>query len=289
MPYVEGECLRERLTREARFRRPRRCGSSRMCSMRWPTRTARASSIATSSPRTSCSPGGTPWWWTSARQGGHRRGGPARSPADPHHHRPRHRHAGVHGAGAGRRADVDRRAGGSLRRGRDGLRNAQRPAPVHRSDAAGDARGAGDPDSGTARSRGPDSRRRSRQPSCAAWRRIPATAGSPPRRCSRRWKRSPRRRAVSPARRRHGPAAAPALGDVRGRDRRRCRTGGLVLVRSGRHQRRTTLGARSGDPGSSRSRSGANGTPRTRLPARSRRSTPTTRSSGRSGPGLRGA
>ena len=67
MPFVEGESLRARLTREqAASDRRRRSGSRRKSPPRSTTPTARAWSTATSSPRTSCCRTARRWWPTSA-------------------------------------------------------------------------------------------------------------------------------------------------------------------------------------------------------------------------------
>ena len=55
MPYVEGESLRNRLAREPQLRWWMRCGSPGRWPTRWDMPSGRASSIATSSRRTSCS------------------------------------------------------------------------------------------------------------------------------------------------------------------------------------------------------------------------------------------
>ena len=54
-------------------------------------------------------------------------------PPAAHHRRRRPRHAGLHGAGAGRGRPEPRPPGGHLRRGRHGVRAAHRPAAVHRA------------------------------------------------------------------------------------------------------------------------------------------------------------
>jgi hypothetical protein len=65
--------------------------------------------------------------------------------------------AGVHGAGAGLRRPAHGRAGGHLRPGRDGLRDAHRRDTVPLSQRAADARGPRDPRAGAggAAARGP--------------------------------------------------------------------------------------------------------------------------------------
>jgi len=61
MPYVEGESLRDRLTREKQLPRTMRSASPRRWRGRWRMPTAEEWSTATSSPRTSCCRAARPW------------------------------------------------------------------------------------------------------------------------------------------------------------------------------------------------------------------------------------
>jgi serine/threonine protein kinase len=65
MPYVEGPTLRQRLVREGELPVARPCASSGTWPTPWPPPTPRGWCTGTSSPRTSCSRGATPWWRTS--------------------------------------------------------------------------------------------------------------------------------------------------------------------------------------------------------------------------------
>ena len=75
MPYVEGETLRDRLTRAGELPVPDASGSSPRSPRRWRWRTRRGGSTETSSRRTSSSPAATLWSWTS--------GSPRRCPRRP--------------------------------------------------------------------------------------------------------------------------------------------------------------------------------------------------------------
>ena len=107
------------------------------------------------------------------------------------------RHAGLHGAGAGRRRPARGSSGRHLRRGRARVRDACRAAAVRRADAAGAARRADHPGAGAARPAPP-----ARCPpaldgvwSCAASRSGPPIAGRRPPSWRRSSTRRPRRAA----------------------------------------------------------------------------------------------
>ena len=85
------------------------------------------------------------------------------------------RHAGLHGARAGRGRPARGPPGRYLRRRRAGLRDAGRAAAVHRADGPGAARGADHPNAGAGGAVPPQRcRRRSTPSSCAASRSAPA-------------------------------------------------------------------------------------------------------------------
>ena len=161
MPFVEGESLRDRLTRQGELpiheavkllaevadalayaHAPRRGPPRHQARQRAALGPARAGDRL------------------RRGQGGERGD---RAPAA-HHRRRRARHAGLHGAGAGGGRPAPRPPGGHLRPRRHGLRAARRPAAVRRALAAGGARGARDP----------GSRSRSRSAAGRAGRRSPA-------------------------------------------------------------------------------------------------------------------
>ena len=66
MPFIEGETLRDRLTREKQLPVPEALRIASEVAWRWTTRTATAWSTATSSRRTSCCTTARRWWPTSA-------------------------------------------------------------------------------------------------------------------------------------------------------------------------------------------------------------------------------
>ena len=69
MPFVEGESLRDRLNRELRLPIERRFRSRWKSPMPWPSPTAGALSIGTSSRKIFSFPAGTRWWRISALPG----------------------------------------------------------------------------------------------------------------------------------------------------------------------------------------------------------------------------
>jgi hypothetical protein len=108
----------------------------------------------------------------------------------PYHHRTRDRYAGLHVARAGSWPVIRGRARRSLRRGRDGVRDARRAPSLPRQHSPVDPCRAGDADTSVTRIDCPGCPVALAPQSCAASRRIPTSAGSRPRRCWRNSRRS---------------------------------------------------------------------------------------------------
>ena len=213
MPFVDGESLRDRLAaREAAPGRRRGAHRDRGRRARSTTPTATASSIATSSRRTSCCTTAGRSSPTSglrsprARPAAHRMTETGMSLGTPHVHESR--------AGDGRARD--HRAHRRLRpRVRD-LRDAGRRAAVHRADGAGDRREGDDRGAAASPRNGARSRSHVEAAVLHALEKLPADRFATAASSRRRWSRVQRRRPRGPRRSaRAGSGSADSDGSLR--------------------------------------------------------------------------